>query len=94
MLNRKISDLPVVSESQLIYESPDGGKTVYAREIGTDKRYIIKNDDGGFKRQEMYKRSKRLVRILNLAENDPTLNDALQKLEALYILKYGDAKND
>jgi hypothetical protein len=28
-----------------VYESPDGGKTVYRRESGKDKRVLVKNED-------------------------------------------------
>ena len=39
-------------------------------------------------------RANRLLNILRKAETDVTLNDALEQLEALYILKYGNEKDD
>jgi len=90
----KISDIPVVSEAQLIYESPDGGKTVYAREIGSDIRYLVKGAAEQLYRQQYTKRVTRLMKILQRVKDDPTLKDALEQLEALYILKYGDNENN
>ena len=88
------SNLEPVSETRYIYESPDGGKTVYAREIGSDKRFIVKQDNSVIERQQTAMRSNRLLTILKKSETDATLKDALEALEALYILKYNDDKND
>ena len=88
------SDLDPVSETRYIYESPDGGKTVYAREIGSDKRFIVKQDNSVIERQQTAMRSNRLLTILKKSQTDATLKDALEALEALYILKYNDDKND
>jgi hypothetical protein len=78
----------------MIYESPDGGLTVYAREHGSDTRQLIKQDPCIAHRNKVAKRSNRLLTILKLSETDNTLSDALEALEALYILKYGDEQND
>lgn len=88
------SNLEPVSETRYIYESPDGGKTVYAREIGSDKRFIVKQDNSVIERQQTAMRSNRLLTILKKSQTDATLKDALEALEALYILKYNDDKND
>lgn len=77
-----------------IYESPDGGKTIYVREAGSDTRKLIKQDPCIAHRNMIAKRTNRLLTILKLAETDATLKDALEALEALYILKYGDDQND
>jgi hypothetical protein len=78
----------------MIYESPDGGMTVYAREHGSDTRVLIKQDPCIAHRNKVAKRSNRLLTILKLSETDNTLNDALEALEALYILKYDNDKDD
>jgi len=88
------SELEPVSETRYVYESPDGGKTVYAREIGSDKRFIVKQDPSIIERQQTAMRSNRLLTILKKSQTDTTLKDALEALEALYILKYNDDKND
>ena len=77
-----------------IYESPDGGKTVYVREAGSDLKTILTHDPEQTKLQKAIDRANRLLMILRLSDEDTTLNDALERLEALYILKYGDDKND
>ena len=88
------SNLEPVSETRYIYESPDGGKTVYAREMGSDKRFIVKQDTSIIERQQTAMRSNRLLTILKKSETDATLKDALEALEALYILKYNDDKDN
>jgi hypothetical protein len=90
----KITDHETVSEARYIYESPDGGKTIYQREIGTNERYLVKVDNTFIERQANAQRANRLMTILKLSKTDTTLNDALVKLEALYILKYGDEQNN
>ena len=75
-----------------IYESPDGGKTIYVRDFGSELKTLVPNDDS-IKRQLMAGRANRLLTILKLSETDTTLKDALEALEALYILKYSDEKN-
>jgi hypothetical protein len=89
----KITDLETVSETRYIYESPDGGQTVYAREIGSDRKILVKQDPAIIERQKIATRANRLMTILKLSQTDTTLKDALEQLEALYILKYGDDKN-
>ncbi len=88
------SDIEPVLETRYIYESPNGGKTVYAREIGSDKRVIVKQDPSIIERQQTAMRSNRLLTILKKSQTDTTLKDALEALEALYIIKYGDAKDN
>ena len=77
-----------------IYESPDGGKTVYVREAGSELKTLLISDPEQTKLQKAIDRANRLLAILKLSETDTTLKDALEALEALYILKYGDDKND
>lgn len=77
-----------------IYESPDGGKTVYVREAGSDLKTILTRDPEQTKLEKDIARANRLLIILRLSDEDATLKDALEALEALYILKYNDDKND
>ena len=81
-------------ETRLIYESPDGGKTVYAREVCSGKRYLVSKDPALVEREKNAVRANRLLTILKLSETDSTLKDALEALEALYIIKYAHDKND
>lgn len=78
-----------------VYESPDGGLTIFAREVGSMVKTMVSLDPIVMDRQQHAERAIRLLTILSLAQQDSTINDALGKLEALYILKYGeDDKND
>lgn len=85
---------PNTPETCLIYESPDGGKTVYARQLGSDERYLVSKDPALIEREKTAVRANRLLSILRMSETDCTIKDALEKLEALYILKYGHETND
>lgn len=66
----------------MIYESPDGGRTIYSRDIGSIEKKLI------------YESSEILISrrwtdfqdIIKLAETEPSLNDAIEKVEMLYAL--------
>lgn len=66
----------------VIYESPDRGMSVYSRKIGeTDKILIYESKE--------FKAGRRWVKfkeIINLADEEPSLNDLLEKAEVLYEL--------
>jgi hypothetical protein len=67
-----------------VYESPDGGKTVYARESGSTERRLISES-------EEVKLSKRWVKLKDVVFlNDPAINELLAKAEMLYHLKKKD----
>ena len=70
----------------MIYESPDGGKTVYARERGSSNRVLIRTDDAVEETKKLLNRQKRLIKIVELAGTVPALNDQLEKLEEIYLL--------
>lgn len=69
--------------TDVIYESPDKGKTVYYRRLGSTERTLYSASTS----PDTYKRWMNLKDIVTMAENDPMLNDLLSKLEMLYILK-------
>jgi hypothetical protein len=76
----------IASVGAMIYESPDGGKTVYARERGSSNRVLIRTDDAVEETKKLLNRQKRLTKIVELAETVPALNDQLEKLEEIYLL--------
>jgi hypothetical protein len=76
----------------IIYESNDGGKTVYARTSGETDRTLYRQDPVAKKEAELTSRWFNLKEIVFLADSDPTLNDALEKLEILYALKKKERK--
>jgi hypothetical protein len=66
----------------LIYESPDGGKTVYSRRPGETERTLIHESTEVRARNRWAK----FANILHLAETEPALDDAVKKVEMLYAL--------
>jgi len=77
------------SEEIIIYESPDGGKTVYSRKSGEspNSRKLHSIDPVWKKEQELNARWANLKEPVFMADSDPTLNDAISKVEMLYALK-------
>lgn len=71
----------------LVYESPDGGKTIYARKRGSTSRHLFYEDPAFKKERELNERWIKLKEIVFMANDDPSLNDALNTLEILYALK-------
>lgn len=67
----------------MIYESPDGGKTIYSRRAGSGEREMVKMDEH---------RANRALKfatwngILELAEREPALRDLVEQTEILYEL--------
>lgn len=78
------------SEEIIIYESPDGGKTVYSRKSGDSNRTLSTVDDAYQREQRLSERWVRLKEAVFMAESDITLNDAISKVEMLYALKKKD----
>lgn len=70
-----------------IYESPDGGKTVYARKPSETVRHLHWVDPKYLKEKELCERWERLKPVVYLADTDTGLNELLTKLEMLYALK-------
>lgn len=71
------------SNQSVIYESPDGGKTVYARPFGTVDRQLTQPPY--YSRTD--RRLKNVAAIIKMAEYDSELNELFEKLEIVYELK-------
>jgi len=65
-----------------VYESPDGGNTVYRRQSGSLERELIYESD----EVRIAHRWTRFEDIVKLAETEPALNDAIKQVEMLYAL--------
>ena len=78
--------MQVDASRRVIFESPDGGKTIYKRSFDSLTRELYWEDPEVLKQQELAIRSQRMMRIIRLAETNTTLRDALEKLETLYLL--------
>ena len=70
------------SEEIIIYESPNGGKTVYSRKSGSSDRTMVKEDNSKNHITRWYEWRE----ILKLAETEPSLADSISKAEIVYAL--------
>ena len=68
----------------LIYESPDGGQTIYQRELGRQRRRRI----SGTATQALAGRRLLWAEILLAAEADSELQHMIQQVEVYYTLRY------
>ena len=69
----------------VIYESPDGGKTVYARKPGDTTRTLHSIDELVAKEQRLASKCTKLKDAVYL--DDPAINDLLSQIEVLLELK-------
>lgn len=69
-----------------IYESPDGGQTVYARESGSKERKLIGESLSVKTNRELIQESQLWHNIRVAAKDNPALQDALNKVIELYYL--------
>ena len=65
-----------------IYESPDGGLTIYARKTGSTERILIQSDPSTHWKAKWYEWED----ILKISEQHPALKDAIEKAEMIYQL--------
>jgi hypothetical protein len=66
-----------------IFESPDGGRTVYARKSGDNIRHLHYKDDFSEKETAQYER---WMNIFNARRNNAVLNNVCTQAEVLYEL--------
>lgn len=74
-------------EEIIIYETIDGGKTVYSRKLGEAVRHLNQQepDPVWLKEQELSTRWVKLKEAVFM--DDPTINDLIDKIEVLVKLK-------
>jgi hypothetical protein len=70
----------------VIYESPDGGKTIYSRVPGSPMRELHSQSDEVKSLQEQLMEDKMWGEIRRLAKTNPALKDALDKVVVIYNL--------
>lgn len=70
--------------SKVIYESPDGGETVYARPMGSGPEDRILITQG--RKQIRAERQHLWHDILDASDHDPKLQDLLDRAELYYRL--------
>ena len=71
----------MITKSDIVYESPDGGHTVYSRKMGETERTLVQED-----LHSAMNRWKKWRDILNASTEHPSLEDAIQKAEMIYEL--------
>mgnify|MGYP000300706400 CR=1 FL=1 len=76
--------------TKYIFESPDGGETVYRREFGEQHRELVKGDPSAvlLEAQRLY----HWKQIFKQANTDLELQELINRVEVFYRLKY-DTKN-
>lgn len=67
-------------DEYIIYESPDGGKTVYARSSLSGQRELVKVDESKVVEHRWFKWKD----ILLASENSPSLANAIKQAELIY----------
>jgi len=66
-----------------VYETPDGGETIYRREALTSKKELVSQSPRALRKERSLKWNK----ILEASETDPNLQDLLERAEVYYELK-------
>jgi hypothetical protein len=69
-----------------IYESPDGGKTVFSREVGSYERNFEWEDPEEKVVKERLRQRKEWDLILNAAKHNPSLQEAIDRVKIIYHL--------
>ena len=72
--------------TKYIFESPDGGETVYRREFGEQHRELVKGDPAA-KLQEA-QRLYQWKNIFSASVDDSELKELIDRVEVYYRLKY------
>jgi len=82
-----------------IFESPDKGETVYARDMGSTERVIHSESKKKLSIHDQIKESQLWADIHRAAKTDLTLQEALNRVKITYYLtadyekRYGNRKN-
>lgn len=70
----------------MIYESPDGGKTVYGRMVGDAERTLIRQDPELVATLDSIREDKLWGEIRRTAKRNAQLNDMLEAVKVYYNL--------
>ena len=74
-------------DTKYIYESPDGGDTVYAREPGKTERVMIGQNTRAKSLIEKIQEDKLWGEIRRMAETDSAMAELLGRVKVYYQLK-------
>lgn len=70
-----------------IYESPDGGHTVYRRVIGQTQRELVSISEELLQQKEIDSLWTKWIPILRASRTDPALRELIERAETYYHLK-------
>lgn len=70
----------------VIYESPDGGETIYVREHGSTQRQLHSQSPRAVSLHEQLKEDQLWGNIRRAAKTNPTLKQALDEAILIYTL--------
>lgn len=79
-------------EPGIVYESPDGGKTVYARQSGQKERKLHYISNSTERMLEVNKQLQIWKQIIELSLTDKNFADELERVKMLYYLKTNGSK--
>jgi len=74
-----------------IFESPDGGKTVYARKSGSPQRQLHSISEDLMSQLAMSARESHWMAILHVSERSPALQEAIDRVITIYELTKTDS---
>ncbi len=77
-----MSNIISSTEEIIIFESPDGGKTVFSRHSGSSVKTLVKQDDSNNQVKKWYEWRD----ILKASEDNPALLNIIQQAELVYSL--------
>jgi hypothetical protein len=77
----------LTTDQKFIYESPDGGETVYRRILGSTDRELHYVSDKSKNLHAELKHSKLWGKIHRAAKSDPALQEMINQIEVYYTLK-------
>ena len=75
-----------MTKSDLIYESPDKGETIYARKAGSSERVLLSMSEKAWSRINEQEQAEVWKDITELAKTNPALNDVMDRLLVVYNL--------
>ncbi len=73
---------------EYVFESPDGGHTVYRRHIGKLDRELVSRDNFAQDKIDTIREDKLWGNIRRAAKTDPALKEMLDQVKVYYELKH------
>lgn len=75
---------------EYVFESPDGGHTVYRRHIGKLDRELVSRDEFAQDKIDIIREDKLWGNIRRAAKTDPALKEMLDQVRVYYQLKHNE----